>query len=510
MSKPSDRIVIAGAGVAGLYAAWRLIESGHDPARIQVLEAGDRLGGRLWSLQMRDDSSLPAELGGMFFNDQQPLVYGLCKQVFKLPMAPVSPVPDFAWLRARRFKVAQFADPNILPYQLAPDEQGLSYGGLLMLAVERIAPDIKQYWPYQPEGSRADSLVYLRHLKVDGRFLYDWGFWNLLARVISNEAWQALRDIVSSYTLFANWNGYDAVVSIVLEQAGDWYRLVHGYQQLPEQLADAVRQSGASIQLGHALQRVALDPGQGFTLAVDAQGKRKQIKADCLILALGRHPMAELVDASPDLQSTALASDLDAISAVPACKIFLTFDQPWWRDVPDGPGQIQPETYGVSHTDLPLRQCYYLGMDEASGQGLMMASYADGLAVEFWKALSIDSGRLPTLMSPLSPRALAEIQRQLAEMHGLAVPAPIDGVFINWTQPPFGGAWHNWQPGYRSWECSVRMRRPVPGQALHVCGEAWSEAQGWVEGALATTEAMLQQEFKLSAPEWSGPKITTS
>jgi monoamine oxidase len=50
----------------------------------------------------------------------------------------------------------------------------------------------------------------------------------------------------------------------------------------------------------------------------------------------------------------------------------------------------------------------------------------------------------------------------------------------------------------------------LPQRPLHVCGEAWSEAQGWVEGALAMTEAMLQQEFKLSAPEWSGPKITTS
>jgi lysine 2-monooxygenase len=498
-----NKIVIAGAGMGGLYAAWRLVEAGHDPQSLIVLESGERLGGRLWSVQMRADSSLPAELGGMFFNDQQPLVYALCKQVFKLAMSPVSPVPDFAWLRARRFKVAQFADPAVLPYQLAPDEQGLGYAELLMLAVERIAPDIKQYWPYKPDGRREDSLAYLRQLDVDGRKLNDWGFWNLLARVISNEAWQALRDIVSSYTLFANWNGYDAVVSIVLEQAGKWYRLTHGYQQLPEHLATAIEQAGVRILTGHTLKRVAFAQDQGFALDLDAAGSPEQITADQLILALGRHPIAELVAASPDLQSTPLAAELNAISSVPACKIFLTFDQPWWRDVPDGPGQIKPDTYGVSHTDLPLRQCYYLGVDSTTGEGLMMASYADGLAVEFWKALTIDSGRSRALKSPLSPRALAEIKRQLSEMHGVDVPRPTDGVFINWSQPPFGGAWHNWQPGYRSWESTVRMYRPLPNRSLHVCGEAWSEAQGWVEGALAATEAMLQQEFKLSPPDFT-------
>jgi len=495
-------LVIAGAGVAGLYAAWRLVEAGHDPATIRVLECADRVGGRLWSDSMRSPGALPAELGGMFFNDQQPLVYGLCSTVFELDKAPVTPEPDFAWLRARRFTVAQFADSTILPYNLAPDEQGLSYDALIMLAIERIAPDIKDYWPFKPEGSRDDSLTYLRQLKFDGRLLTDWGFWNLFARVVSNEAWQALRDIVSSFTLFANWNGYDAIVSIVLEQAGKWYRLTHGYQQLPDHLAAALGKAGVDIDMHHALKRVALQPDGELTLTVETSGQRHELTTAKLILALPRHPVAELVAASPDLTGSPLANGLNAIRSVPACKIFLTFDKPWWRDVPDGPGQIKADTYGVSHTDLPLRQCYYLGEDANSGEGLMMASYADGEAVEFWRALGVDSGRSHALRTGLSHRALVEIQRELSQMHGVEVPRPTDGVFINWTEPPFGGAWHNWQPGFRSWECSVAMQSPVPGQSIYVCGEAWSEAQGWTEGALESTEALLQNQFKLQPPDW--------
>ncbi len=499
MSK--ERIVIAGAGVAGLYAAWRLVKAGHDPAAIEALEAGDRLGGRLWSIQMRSDSSLPAELGGMFFNDQQPLVYGLVRKVFDLDLAPVTPAPDFAWLRGKRFHIDQFADPSILPYQLRPDEQGLSYYGLTMLAIERMAPDIKQYWPFNPEGSRDASLAYLREHRYDGRLLCDWGFWNLMARVISNEAWQALRDVVSTYTLFANWNALDAIVSIVLEQAGKWYRLVHGYQQLPEHLARAASEAGVRISLSSPLNRVERS-GQGFLVDTGSDQHRRQLPADRLVLALPLMPIRRLINASPDLQTSQLLAPLKSIRALPACKIFLTFDQPWWREVPDGPGKIQPETYGVSHTDLPMRQCYYLGVDEASGQGLVMASYADGTAVDFWRALSEDCGHSGKLESALSRRAIKEIQSELSEIHGVKVPPPTGGLFIDWAQAPFGGGWHNWQSGFKSWQIAPLMARPDPALPLHVCGEAFSEAQGWTEGALASTEFMLQKEFGLAAPAW--------
>ncbi|MGH8983566.1 MAG: hypothetical protein ACRDY6_06770 [Acidimicrobiia bacterium] len=37
---------------------------------------------------------------------------------------------------------------------------------------------------------------------------------------------------------------------------------------------------------------------------------------------------------------------------------------------------------------------------------------------------------------------------------------------------------------------------------LHVCGEAWSDDPGWVEGALRTAERVVRDELGLLAPEW--------
>ncbi len=46
------------------------------------------------------------------------------------------------------------------------------------------------------------------------------------------------------------------------------------------------------------------------------------------------------------------------------------------------------------------------------------------------------------------------------------------------------------------------MLKPLPGRELYVCGEAYSLAQGWVEGALERAETMLQRHFGLQKPGW--------
>lgn len=44
-------VIIIGAGAAGLAAASRLVEKGFDPALITVLEAENRIGGRVCTVK---------------------------------------------------------------------------------------------------------------------------------------------------------------------------------------------------------------------------------------------------------------------------------------------------------------------------------------------------------------------------------------------------------------------------------------------------------------------------
>jgi monoamine oxidase len=77
MSFPErHQVVVVGAGVAGMVAARRLADSGLD---VVVLEARDRVGGRLWSHRLSNDEVV--ELGGEWISTGQRAVMGLAAEL---------------------------------------------------------------------------------------------------------------------------------------------------------------------------------------------------------------------------------------------------------------------------------------------------------------------------------------------------------------------------------------------------------------------------------------------
>jgi hypothetical protein len=65
-----------------------------------------------------------------------------------------------------------------------------------------------------------------------------------------------------------------------------------------------------------------------------------------------------------------------------------------------------------------------------------------------------------------------------------------DYAIRDWSIPPYGAGCHVWAPSARSWD--VRERLSAFGfdddvRCLHVCGEAYSDYQGFIEGALRST-----------------------
>ena len=60
-SRPT-RVIIVGAGVAGLVAGYELLRAGHDPL---IMEARNRVGGRICTLREPFSNGLYGEAGAM-------------------------------------------------------------------------------------------------------------------------------------------------------------------------------------------------------------------------------------------------------------------------------------------------------------------------------------------------------------------------------------------------------------------------------------------------------------
>lgn len=256
------------------------------------------------------------------------------------------------------------------------------------------------------------------------------------------------------------------------------------------------------------------DPSTG----VFEPGAAFEVEADRVVLAMPKRSLELLDHGCPDCSkhatnpwlSKAFRDLRDSVMGQPALKIFLAYRSRWWRTLGLGPGR--------STTDLPLRQVYFFttkdgAEQDADGRALVMASYNDGLASSFWSSL-IDASEDPgyvgmedgdPLYSHRVRRPVVElVQNQLRQMHGAEafIPDPFLALTRNWTKDPFGGGWHFWNVGRKSWVVAPLIRQPFRPLPLFVCGEAYSTNQGWIEGALETAERVLQEHLGQAPPAW--------
>jgi monoamine oxidase len=77
MDRIEADVCVVGAGYAGLAAARRLTAAG---ASTVVLEARDRVGGRVWT-RRDDDTGAPLDIGGTWLGSGQDAAYALAKEV---------------------------------------------------------------------------------------------------------------------------------------------------------------------------------------------------------------------------------------------------------------------------------------------------------------------------------------------------------------------------------------------------------------------------------------------
>ncbi|MFT3728990.1 MAG: NAD(P)/FAD-dependent oxidoreductase [Terricaulis sp.] len=485
-------VAVVGAGIAGCYSAYRLAGAG--VGAIDIYEASDRVGGRLWSLPV--EGAAPIELGGMFFSSLQSNVFGLLTRELRLPCTPVKWARDRLYLRGKHLGDKSFEEASAIPFNLEGVEAGRSAHAILAYVLGRIVPGFTELWPFESAAPSWKTYARLRAARHRGRPLHQCSFWNVLSHVVSNEAYQLLTATIGSAGFFRNANAFDTVWNLLQEIAPqDFYRVDAGYQALPERLLDAAGDD-VSCHLRRRLIRVDRE-GAAFKLTFEAGHHAICIVASHVILALPPAALERVAFGNGVLDDPgAFARLRDSVNRVPACKLFMTFEEAWWANPSRDPAAVV-----ASYTDLPMQQCYFFGV-AADTPATMLAAFADDISSSFWRAMLSEPERRAegaSIELDCSAPIVQAALRQLHLLHEVAPPKPTRAVFVDWSREPFGAGWHAWAAGPRSWDARKQIRSPAKN--LFVCGEAFAERHGWVEGALNSAEAVVQH-FGVGRPPW--------
>jgi monoamine oxidase len=543
--QPYD-ITIVGAGMAGLYSAWRLLspaaqqspliqqliaENGTGQLQICLLEQSDRVGGRLDSYTFKEPGGVEVtvELGGMRYQTTMKLVAQLI-QTLGLPSTnfPISNNRLF-YLRGTQIwenEIKNPAAPVTLPYQLPDKLLHLTPDDLFNWVVINVTGDPKSKgWSSDQWKQYATSNAYtspasnpVQVFKNMGFF--DIGFWNLLYDQVGDEGYRYLTEAGGYDSNTINWNSALAmpyVASGDYSSSATYQRLVDGYQALPKALAQAIGGSQV-IQLRTILLKLTKDSNGLLNLTVGKGPNRGVIQSKYVMLCMPRRAL-ELLDPDTPLYHSVLGSKLKSVLLQPSFKLLLLFDTEWWKQVNIRGTRLMP--YGPSITDLPLRMIWYFddpqirrsdGRQVASKYWALLASYSDMVTEQFWIELRntlVPGGGVSGPAIPAPPAMVNMALYQLGQVHGMTIPQPVaaGAMYKDWGADPFYGAgYHAWATHVQPYIAYELMFKPMDDYNVFAAGEAYSLDQGWVEGALRTAETVLTRYFQLPVFEGVHPE----
>jgi len=504
-------VIIVGGGIGGIYCAWRLLKK--DPqTKIILFEQSNRLGGRLdTDIVEINNHEVKEEEGGMRFLSTQTTLQALItkldlkKEVIHFNMGDAF---NRYYLRGIPFTfgAAKNNEKWSTIYNLNENEKNKSAADILHKVICDILENNKlpRKVPKTPDEWKHFRL----HVEFKSHKIYKWGFWPLLTEYgLSQECITMLIDtqgFVGPYVQLVN-AGIALQLFEDFPKDAKFYAFQKGYSTLPDKLVSEIMDIETKNQPGWNVIRkecqVDSFEQKDGKYHVTLHNNPQTFSCDKIILAIPKFALEKLYPTSPPLNSN--KNFLPAILGVTSMyltKINLYYDTRWWFTDPN-----LKLSAGGSFTDLPIDQLYCfepMAGKEYTGPAALTL-YCSDFRGNYWDELqSLGKSYNPTLqknypeMVPVSIAVEGQATAQLKIMLGKEdIPHPVLTSFKRWAVDASGSAYHQWRIGANDEELTAVIWKPHDN--VYVCGEAFSDTQAWVEGALRTSERVLIDGFGL-------------
>jgi monoamine oxidase len=448
----TPKVVIVGAGVAGLVCAYRLQQSG---ISARVIEASTRVGGRMFSLRNHFPDNQVAELGGELIDTEHTHLRNLAKELGLT-------VTDLAY----------DGGPNGHAYYF--DDRRIHIDNYLI--------DL-----FRPVGKAI--LADLDQMKVDNKIDYDTPHGREVDK-LSIEQWLKERDVTGMIAdvlqaAYRGENGLELgdqsalnlITAMEDEKPGDdfnlfggsdeRYHIAEGNDSVPTRLAQHLKRE---VELGNWLEAISRN-GRGYSLALRRDNATKVVDADVVVLAIPFTTLRKVrieVDLPP-LQRQAI----NELGYGTNAKLMTGLSKRVWEQMTTEECRADNRFTGYTFSNLPFQCCW----ETSRGQPGTHAILTNFLGGNAGKDLC---------QEPLAVRA-SDFVKQVDEIYpGVQAAFTGQAVRQHWPSSPFViGSYTCFRPGQYT---TLKEHRGTPFEKIFFAGEHTSENSGFMEGGVESGE----------------------
>ncbi len=488
--------VVVGGGITGLYTCYKLKQLKGADYAISLFEGTGRFGGRIETVEM---GGFLAEYGPMRFEKlAQPLLMDLITEL---------------GLKTKPFVPYTAADDPDSLFDLTFDESGGKLYGtklttleLLKLGVLRLLnasggdlndpndPRHLAWWATLDE----EYYSYVRNrASYNGKSLSQMGFWNALSLVLSPRAVNKIMHYGTFYhVIHFNPNAAEWIIFWLrgLHPDDELVGIAQGTESLVQELVRRLScKSELSVQLhlNHKLTALLSRPDGRVLLELKTGNTAVRVLAKHVVLALPRCPLMQLRPLLPEH----IGELVDSVIPIPLVKCFFVNENPWWDE------STSPQTRASS---TPAREIHYGFRRAGSNKRGIVMVYGDPPSMHYWTPFVQQQEHLKAELN-LDQRLVEGYLRYLranpdnTDVKEIEAEAELISCFgiRDWSRKPFEAGCHIWKAGVRAEEAikeltAFSLECGSLNKNIHICGEAYSDFQGFIEGGLRTALKVIK------------------
>jgi len=438
-SKPR-KVVIVGAGTAGLAAGYELKRAGHT---VVILEAQQRVGGRVHTLRSPFTEGLYAEVGAMRIPRAHALTmeyiskFGLKTNDFTMDNPNA-----YYYMGGKKVRASEAnANPSLLGFDVSEKEKGRTSGQMYMKAIQPLIDMLQKN-----EDAAWDEIV-AKYDQYSTREFLETNDWS--------------EGMIEMFGLLANQESVmnSSFLELFREDSGNYYtnmvEIQGGTDRLPHSFLPELRDN---IRFGAKMIAMDQSPDNVTIYYQTAAGKLTET-GDYAIITTPFPVLRHVEVLKPFTRSKQRA--IRQLHYDASAKILFQCKRRFWEEDDGIFG-------GGTLTDLPIRNLYYPDHGRETGRGIILASYTWSEDAQRWGSLKPDDRIVQALDD------VAEIHPQITKEFEV-------GASWMWHDDEFaGGAFALFDPGQQT---LLQDEIVKPEGRIHFAGEHTSLHHAWIQGA---------------------------